>query len=225
MARNRNNELKQKKQPQHWFSRIVLSLLAAIVPAAAYFGEYIYAVIESDIFKMLAQLTGKTGDTGATVSAWSLQRFVQEIVPKIQGGNGNSLQALWTTLEPIHTALWCTAVFFAIAVVLAPVILVWSLCTRKRMVPLVLSCTGLVSMIALFFSFRAAATPLLDGSLPLSAFFSNSLIASTLAGMNSFSTLRLSSGYFVMLFLYIAMILWLAANSLVDWGEKGGKKA
>lgn len=210
---------KKNKAPKDILYRLVMAILAACVPVAAYFCEYIYLVLESDIFKFLAQLTGDTKDTGATESVWSIQRFVDKILPMLDG-NGDGASGVWQALEPIHTELICVAVFFVLAIVLAVVIFFFSAFSRKKTVPLCIALGGLLSMIALYISFNAAATPMLDGTISLSAFFDTSLITSLLAGLNSFSTIRLTTGYFVMLFLFIAMALWAGANKLITLGEK-----
>ncbi|MGN0520987.1 MAG: hypothetical protein ACI4LB_09650 [Candidatus Fimenecus sp.] len=218
----KNKQAKKAIEPINILYRVVMAILAACVPVAAYFSEYIYLVLESDIFKWMAQLTGDTADTGATESVWSIQRFVQDILPLLEN-NENGASGIWQVLEPIHTPLICVAVFFILAVVLAVVLFFFSVFSRKKTVPLCIALGGVLSMIALYISFNAAATPLLDGSISLSAFFSNSIIASLLAGLNSFSTIRLTTGYFVMLFLFIAMALWAGANKLIDLGDKPAK--
>ena len=72
----KEKQIKQNKGPKDILYRAVMAVLAVCVPIAAYFCEYIYTILESDIFKWLAQLSGNTTDTGATESVWSIQRFV-----------------------------------------------------------------------------------------------------------------------------------------------------
>ncbi|MGN0571433.1 MAG: hypothetical protein ACI4K9_04555 [Candidatus Fimenecus sp.] len=220
----KNKQTKQNKGPKDILYRSVMAILAACVPIAAYFCEYIYLVVESDIFKWLAQLAGNTEDTGATEATLSIQGFVQDILPLMQG-NGDAASSMWQTLEVIHTPLICVAVFFALAVLLAVVIFFFSVFSRKKTVPLCIAIGGVLSMIALYISFNAAATPLLDGTISLSDFFSNSIIVSLLAGLNAFSVIRLTTGYFVMLFLFMAMALWAGANKLIELGDKPAKPA
>lgn len=210
---------KKNKVPKDILYRLVMAILAACVPVAAYFCEYIYLVLESDIFKFFAQLQGNTEDTGATSFSLSIRRVVTEFMPSFEG-KSEGLSTAWQTLEPIHAALICTAVFFVLAILLAVVIFFFSVFSRKKTVPLCIALGGVLSMIALYISFNAAATPMLDGTMSLSAFFNTSVVASLLAGLNSFSTIRLSTGYFVMLFLFIAMALWAGANKLITLGEK-----
>lgn len=210
---------KKNKAPKDILYRLVMAVLSLCVPIAAYFNEYIYAVLESDIFKFFAQLQGNTEDTGATSFSLSIRRVVTEFMPSFEG-KSEGLSTAWQTLEPIHAALICTAVFFVLAILLAVVIFFFSVFSRKKTVPLCIALGGLLSMIALYISFNAAATPMLDGTMSLSAFFNTSVVASLLAGLNSFSTIRLSTGYFVMLFLFIAMALWAGANKLITLGEK-----
>ncbi len=215
---------KQNKGSKEILYRLVMAVMAACVPVAAYFCDYIYMVLESDIFKLLAQLKGDTEDTGATSSAWSVNRFVEEIVPMLKE-NASGGESLMNILEPIKPAMICVAVFFALAVVLAVVIFFFSVFSKKKTVPMCIAFAGILSMIALRISFHYVATPFLDGTLPLSAFFSSSIITSILAGLSSFSVIRLTTGYFVMLFLFVAMALWAGANKLIELGDKPQKAA
>ena len=220
----KEKQIKQNKGPKDILYRAVMAVLAVCVPIAAYFCEYIYTILESDIFKWLAQLSGNTTDTGATESVWSIQRFVEQILPMMQNGEGD-ISGVWQALEPIQTALICVAVFFTLAIVLAVVIFFFSVFSKKKTIPLCIALGGVLSMIALYISFNAAATPMVDGTMSLSAFFNSSLITALLAGLNSFSVIRLTTGYFVMLFLFIAMALWAGANKLIELGDKPPKDA
>lgn len=220
----KEKQMKQNKGPKDILYRAVMAILAVCVPIAAYFCEYIYTVLESDIFKWMAQLSGNTIDTGATESVWSINRFVQKLLPKLGESDGNAT-AVWEALEPIQTALICVAVFFILAIVLAIVIFFFSVFSKKKTVPLCIALGGVLSMIALYISFNAATAPMLDGTMSLSAFFNTSFITSFLAGLNSFSVIRLTTGYFVMLFLFIAMVLWAGANKLIELGDKPPKAA
>lgn len=212
-------KVKHNKGSKDILYRLVMAILAVCVPVAAYFCDYIYLVLESDIFKFLAQLQGNTEDTGATSSTWSINRFVEKILPLLQD-NQTGREALFNTLDPIKPALICVAVFFVLAIVLAVVLFFFSVFSKMKIAPMCIAFGGVLSMIALRISFHYVATPLLDGTLPLSAFFSNSIITSLLAGLNSFSTIRLTTGYFVMLFLFVAMTLWAVANKLIELGDK-----
>lgn len=220
----KEKQMKQNKGPKDILYRAVMAILAVCVPIAAYFCEYIYTVLESDIFKWMAQLSGNTTDTGATESVWSINRFVQKLLPKLGESDGDAT-AVWEALEPIQTALICVAVFFILAIVLAIVIFFFSVFSKKKTVPLCIALGGVLSMIALYISFNAATAPMLDGTMSLAAFFNTSFITSFLAGLNSFSVIRLTTGYFVMLFLFIAMVLWAGANKLIELGDKPPKAA
>lgn len=220
----KDKQLKKDKGPKNILYRLVMAVLAVCVPVAAYFCEYIYLVLESEIFKFLAMLSGDTNDTGATESVWSIHRFVDELLPLLQG-NENGASGIWTALEPIQTPLICVAVFFVLAILLAVAVFFFSVFSKKKTIPLCIALGGVLSMIGLYISFNAAATPLLDGTMSLSAFFANSIITSLLAGLNAFSTIRLTTGYFVMLFLFIAMALWAGANKLIELGDKPPKDA
>lgn len=219
MARKKPN---QKAGSGEYLYRIVMAILSLCVPVAAFFCDYIYLVLESDVFRILAQLTGDTADTGATSSVWSLRRAVEDLLPLISENESGTAVVL-SALDPLKPAMISFAIFFVLAVVLAIVVFFFSCFSRKKTVPMCIAGGGILSMIAMYISFRNIATPLMDGSISLSSFFSSSLLTSIVAGMSSFSTIRVTTGFFVMLFLFIGMTLWAGANKLIDLGDKPAK--
>lgn len=210
------------KQPKSIVYRIVMAILAACVPVAAYFCNYIYFVFQSDLFTLLSQLNGDATDTGETYDVWSLHRAVTELLPFMERGSLNS-ETLQTAIAPIRGALIAFVVFFVLAVVLALVIFFFSCFSRKKLVPLCIACGGLLSMIGLRIAFSYVAGPLLDGTVSLGDFFSNAIASFAISMVAKLTIFQLSTGYFLMLFLFFGMIVWAGANLVVDAGEKAPK--
>lgn len=218
----KEKQLKKNKGPKDILYRLVMAVLAACVPIAAYFCEYVYMVFESDAFKFLAMLAGNTTDNGETEDAWSVHRFVTDLLPQLKESTTGATE-IWKSLAPIQNALICVAVFLVLAIMLALVVFFFSVFSKKKVVPMCIALGGVLAMIGVYISFNAAATPLLDGTIALTDLFSSSTILSLLAGLNRLSILRLSTGYFIMLFLFIAMALWAGANKLIELGDKPPK--
>ena len=211
------------KQPKNILYRVVMAIMAACVPVAAYFCDFIYYVTKSDLFALLAKLQGNTQDVGETEDSWSLHRAVTELLPTFKGGTFDSGK-LQNAIAPIRGALIAFAVFFVLAVVIAVVIFFFSCFSRGKLVPLCIAGGGLLSMIGLRIAFSYIAGPLLDGTVSLSNLTGSGLLSSLLSMVATLSIFQLSTGYFLMLFLYIGMIMWAGANLLVDAGEKAQKK-
>lgn len=210
---------KQNKGSKDILYRLVMAVLAVCVPIAAYFCDYVYYVVQSDILKFFAQLQGNTSDTGETYDAISIHEFVRDYLPLFdQHTDGTAEMA--EILVPVKPAMISMAVFFVLAIVLAVVIFFFSCFSKKKIVPICLSAGGVLAMIGVRVSFHYIAVPFLDGTINLGSFFSNAIVAAIVPFLASVSKFNLTTGYFVMLFLFIAMTLWAGANKLIELGDK-----
>lgn len=202
--------------------RIIMAIMALCVPIAAYFCNYFYYVLQSDVFKLLAQLQGNTADTGDTYDFVSFNKIVQDYLPMLDG-KSEDVTALLEPLAPLKSALISFAVFFALAVVLALVVFFFSCFSKKKLAPLCISVSGVLAMIGVRVSFHYISAPLLDGTVSLSSFFENPIITAVLPFVARLSEFNLTTGFFLMLFLFIAMALWAGANMLIALGDKPQK--
>lgn len=202
--------------------RIIMAVLALCVPIAGYFSNFFYFVVQSDIFKLIAQFKGDNTDTGETEGFISFHKIVQEYLPKLGEGAGD-LSEMSEIISALKPALISFAVFLALAVVLALVVFFFSCFSKKKLAPLCISVGGVLAMIGVRASFHYIATPLLDGTISLSSFFESTLVSAVLPFIAKLSVLHLTTGYFLMLFLFIAMVLWAGANMLIALGDKPQK--
>ena len=67
------------------------------------------------------------------------------------------------------------------------------------------------------------AAPILDGTVSLANLSSNAIISFLLPMVATVTELRLTTGFYIMLFLFIAMVLWAVANKLIEAGDKPPK--
>lgn len=203
--------------------RLVMAVLAVCVPVAAYFCDYIYIVTQSTLFQLFAQLQGNSSDTGETYDTYSLHEIVKDFLPLIRD-NADAASSLGDTLAPLKTPAIFVAIFFVLAIVLAVVIFFFSCFSKKKTIPICIAGGGILSMIGLAVSFHYLAAPFLDGTISLSNFVSNAIISMLMPMVATITELRLSTGFFIMLFLFIAMILWALANKLIEAGDKPPKQ-
>lgn len=210
---------KQNKGSKDILYRLVMAIMAVCVPLAAYFCDYVYYVVQSDVFKFLAQLQGNDSDTGETYDSVSIHRFVQDYLP-LFGESTDGAGGMSEILAPVKPAMISLAVFFVLAIVLAVVIFFFSCFSKKKIVQICLSAGGILSMIGVYISFHYIAVPFLDGTINLGSFSSNSILSAILPYLASVSQLRLTTGYFLMLFLFLGMALWASANKLIEIGDK-----
>lgn len=217
---------KQKKQgiaSKDPLYRIIMAILALCVPIAGYFSNYFYYLVNSSVFKLLAQLKGDTADTGDTYDFVSLREIVQLLAPNF-GKESTDLSGLLDSVAELKPALISFAVFFVLAIVLALVIFFFSCFSKKKLAPLCISVGGVLAMIGIRVSFHYISAPILDGTVSLSNFFENPIITAVLPFIAQVAELRLTTGYFLMLFLFIAMALWAGANMIIALGDKPQKE-
>lgn len=216
---------KQKKQgiaSKDPLYRIIMAILALCVPIAGYFSNYFYYLVNSSVFKFLAQMQGDTADTGDTYDFVSLQEIVQLLAPNF-GKGSTDMSGLLDSVSELKPALISFAVFFVLAIVLALVIFFFSCFSKKKLAPLCIAVGGVLAMIGIRVSFHYVSAPILDGTVSLSNFFENPIITAVLPFIAQVAELRLTTGYFLMLFLFIAMALWAGANMIIALGDKPQK--
>lgn len=222
----KNQTSSKAKQPKNIGYRVIMAILALCVPVITYFSEMVYMVWDSEVFKFIAQLRGNTADNGQTEQALSVRYFVEELLPMMKNGEGGSMDTVLQALEPIRAELICCLVFLTLAVVLAIVIFFVSAFSKNRIVGTSLAGVGLLSMIGLAISFHYLAVPILAGKVSLLPnFIQNPLLSSLSSSVMKLSIFQLSTGFYLMLFLFIAMVLWGLANWLVTIGENKSKKS
>lgn len=153
--------------------RVVMALAAISVPIAAYFADLIYYVIESPVFKLLAQYSGNENDDGSTYGYLGINMFVKKILPLIQESSENktSITDLLTSLSDIKTPLIVTTVFFALTIMIALAVFVSVIASNNTKIHFGISVAGLVSTIAMFISFRYVSAPIVSGTVNLGDFF------------------------------------------------------
>ena len=203
--------------------RLVMAVLAVCVPIAAYFCDYIYVLTQSSAFQLLSQLMGDSEDTGETVESLSLHELRTEFLPMLESYFGGDSVSLPESLNAIKPAAIAFAVCFVLAVVLAVVLLVFAIVSKKKTVPMCIAGAGILVMIAMYISFHYVAAPFLDGTITLPSFLPESVVGTLLGGLITVTGFRLTTGYFIELFLFIAMLLWAGANKLVELGDKPPK--
>lgn len=203
--------------------RLVMAVLAVCVPITAYFCDYIYVLTQSSAFQLLSQLMGDSEDTGETVESLSLHKLRTEFLPMLESYFGGDSVSLPESLNAIKPAAIAFVVCFVLAVVLAVVLLVFAVVSKKKTVPMCIAGAGILVMIAMYISFHYVAAPFLDGTITLSSFLPESVVGTLLGGLITVSVFRLTTGYFIELFLFIAMLLWAGANKLVELGDKPPK--
>lgn len=127
-------------------------------------------------------------------------------------------------LDPVKGQIIATLVFFALALVAALFIVIWSICSNKRLPVIIASAAGLISTIVMIICFNSFAAPIVDGTINVIKIFSSNWLIGLLGNMVSVDHLSMGGVHTGMIMLFIALIVWTGAFYLVEMGETKEEK-
>lgn len=127
-------------------------------------------------------------------------------------------------LNPILPQIIAVVVTFALAIIAAVFIIIWSICSNKRLPVIISSVTGIVSVIIMNACFNSAAAPLIEGTINVVNLFSSNWIVSLLGNIVFVDTLCFAGFQNGMIIVFVALLLWSAAFYIVEIGEPKEEK-
>lgn len=193
--------------------RIVNSILAALIFPAALFLDLIFFQVS------------------ATVVDYGLEESItlKRVIDILMGNDRLSTIVLgeaghfeWPEIfDPINGKLIAFVVFFALVLVTALFIIIWSCCSSKRIPVVVAGALGVIFSIAMIICFNKAAAPILAGEIKLTALAGEGLLSSILGGLIQVDTLMLGGFHNAFIIIMGLIIVWTGAYYLVELGDKG----
>lgn len=127
-------------------------------------------------------------------------------------------------LNPVKAQLIAVVVAFALAIIAAIFIIVWSCCSNKRIPVVIGSLVGIISVIVMIACFNSAAAPLIEGTINPVNIFSSGLLASLLGNVVFVDMLQFGGFQNGMIIVFVAILLWTAAYYIVEIGEPKEEK-
>lgn len=195
--------------------RIIDALLAAAVFTNLLFTDLIFFQASTTLF-----------DAGLEESV-NLKKIID-----ILSGN-DSLSGLlpeagsfkWpAAFDPINGRLIACGVAIALALIAALFIIVWSICSNRRIPVVAASGCGIVATIVMICCFNSAAFEITSGNINIIKAFSDGLIATLAGGIVNVDTLTLGGFQNGMLILFGAIIVWNLCFWLIEIGDEDAKK-
>ncbi|MBO5859003.1 MAG: hypothetical protein J6R20_04435 [Clostridia bacterium] len=208
-----------------YLMKVVNALIAAAIFPVAIFLNFIFVQIGTTESAMsIFQMFGAEATGVGIEESLSLYNFYQiykgdhYLSDLLKNSSG---PFMWPqALEPLNGRLIAFAVFFVICILIALFILIWSICSDKRLPVIIAAAGGILSAAIMTACFNSAANMLTSGTIPLFSLFEQGLITDLLSGLVGVDTLMLGgfhSGFFI---IFIGIILWTGAFMLVDLGEE-----
>lgn len=127
---------------------------------------------------------------------------------------------------PINARLIAFAVFLVLCLLIAIFIIVWSICSDKKLPVILAAGGGIVSAIIMICCFNSAANVLVSGEIGLSALISDSSwLTDLLFGFIGIDTFMLGGFQSGIIIVFICIIVWTGAFALIEIGDNEEEKA
>ena len=218
--------------------RIGTIVIAVLILLSAFFVNFIEVKMETtDSLAELFKTFSKDASEGAAVyedisikRAIDIARGKDDLSPAFTSDG----PFLWPPeFQPLNSRLITVIICFILMIALAIFLIVFSIISKNRLVPLITGAVGIIADIVMIFAFRSAATDIYTGKVDLSSYLLERFLGTgVLTGLiNSlagsavnfvFSLCGLQNAF---LFLFIAVSAWAGINYLVDLGDPKAKAA
>lgn len=192
--------------------RIVNALLAAAVFPAVIFLDF-----------MIVRASTTIVDAGVEESI-NIQRIINILmgndrISEFVDGFGSGGFTWPEAFAPINARLISAVAFFAVALLCALFIIIWSACSNKRIPVLSAAALGLVSTIIMICCFNSASAAITSGAINVVTAFGSGWIASLLGGFVNIDTLAFGGFQNGMIILFVCLIIWTVVFYLIELGE------
>ncbi len=124
-------------------------------------------------------------------------------------------------LDPIKGKLIAFVVFFVLCLLIALFVIVFSICSSKRLPVIIAGASGLLSTILMIVCFNSAANTLIN-DIPFNEIFATSdgWLTNILLGFMGIDTLMLGDFQFGFIGVFVGIIVWTGAFALIEIGEE-----
>lgn len=199
--------------------RIVNALLAATIFPVALFLEFVIVRLSTSLFDAgLGETFTLKQIIGFFTGSDRLFGFKYE---NIKSDGPLTFPA---ALNPVKAQLIAVVVAFAIALIAAIFIIIWSACSNNRIPVIIASVVGIVAVIVMNACFNSAAAPIIEGTINPVNIFSSGFLVSLLGNIVFVDTLCFAGFQNGMIIVFGAILLWTAAFYLVEIGEPKEEK-
>ncbi len=201
-------------------------IIAVLIYPAAYFLSLVFVQIgTNEAAQPLVNLLNKDLPGIGIEEELSIHEIVQIVRGEHAYSNifeNVSGSLTWPdALNPIKGRLIAFAVFFVICLLIALFVIVFSICSSKRLPVLIAGASGLLSSILMIVCFNSAAGVLTSGEISMQDIFAESSgwLVNMALGFVGVDTLMLGEFQFGFIGVFVAIIVWTGAFALIEIGE------
>lgn len=215
--------------------KAVNALIAAAIFPVAIFLDFIFIQIgTNENAQWLVQMINPDSGGVGIEEYFSIYDFIQiargkhtysYIFKDLMAGAGDFT---WPeALAPINARLITFAVCFFLCLLIAIFVIVFSICSSKRLPVLIAGVGGLISAITMICCFNSAAGVLTRGEISIVSLLSGAdsgWIMDLLMGFIGIDTLMLGGFHSGFVIVFICIIVWTGAFAVIDLGETKEEK-
>lgn len=226
---SKTNRIKRKTTGFDIVYRVVTAIMAIAVFPLAYFQKIVFIVImHEDISALVDKITNaESSDPGGTYIEWAIADVFNTsstLHSLINNSDGAiTFNSVWEN-QYLRAVLF-SAIFFALTLILALVILGFAIFSNKVKAIIGLSSGGILCMLASWISFsNFFSNPITNDIVPLGeALNIKGVIVNLLLGLVDVTTIKLEGAFFSVFFLMLGILIWSVSVLVVNNSEEKEK--
>ena len=206
--------------------KVINALIAAAIFPAAYFLDLFFIQVGTNKnAQWLIQLFSENSAGVGVEEALS----IHEIVQIIRGEHiystmfdGMSGGFTWPeALNPLNGRLITVVVCFVLCLLIALFVIIYSICSSKKLPVVIAAIAGIVSAIIMISCFNSAASVIVSGEISIQSILSTAdgWLTSILLGFVGVDTLMLGGFHSAFIIIFVCIIVWTGAFALIEIGE------
>ena len=207
--------------------KVINALIAAAIFPAAYFLDLFFIQIgTNENAQWIVQLISENSPGIGVEEALSIREIIQIIRGEhiyssmFDGMSGNFT---WPeALAPLNGRLITVAVCFVLCLLIALFVIIYSICSSKKLPVLIAAISGLVSAIIMISCFNSAAETLTSGAIQIADIFGNNpdnWFSNLLLGFVGVDTLMLGGFHSAFIIIFVGIIVWTGSFAIIEIGE------
>lgn len=198
--------------------RIVNALLAAVVFPIIIFMDFVYFRIGTTVVEAGLHETLTVKDMIEIVRGDHTYSYIFDLA-------SNSNFQWPDAFDTINGRLIASGVCLALVIVAALFIIIWSICSNKRIPVIAATGVGLISTIIMDTCFKSAASVITTGVIGVSDILSQGLLTQLVGNLVKIEAISLAGFQNGLYFTFVFLLIWTGAYYLIEIGEpKEGKK-
>lgn len=222
---SKTKKIKRKTTGFDIIYRVITAIMAVAMFPAFYFGNLITFAIEHEDISNLLNYFRDEDTLDVTVDSISLAKL-PKLIDMFSGFTDETFDFKTAVLEnELYRPLIVAAVFIAIALVLALVVLGFAIFSNKIKVITAISGVGFLSTFAARIAFGAFANPIVAGEITLSELLNiDGIISSLLIGyLGDVKVFALDSAFYSVMFLSLGILIWSISVMIVNASDEKEK--